>query len=860
MSLRDRKAPPSKRPRVKLLAETSGDVTIETLKQPPPPRVYTREEPGPLDIPQTIQMSFTPGRAWDPASILRCKADADGGNFQNAADLIESMLADTVIAGSLQLRVNALQGLPMRFVGGDEAVIEALSSDFWAMETAGEAAFRRTWGLMLNIVPNYTKRLDELDNRMVPRFEPWNPRWLSWQWSDRGIEYYMNTAGGRVKLTDQPGRWGLYCPQGFAGGRPWVHGLWYALATWWLAKSYAIADLAAFGQSHATPKWFLKQLEGTLMPGPEGEAAKRSAIRFLSKIPERSGMYVPYGFDVKQEETTSQAWQAITELIKIADIAMTKLILGSDAGTTANATYASSYTGEGVRTDLAVADDDADSSYMHDGPLRLWYGLNFRGTKRAQLQQGNVIEMLQDPLTRQYRMLSDRERRMPQRAFVRELSDRVRSGDEVPWPTRDITPPEDLAKIAQTQVSAADALVKLASAATADTSGAIGKALTQMDVPRYLSRYFPMSGDDESGVQLEDNEIELEDGTILELASKGVKGGGRWVTISGRHIMIPGGAKGKLKVGKDGAVTVGGVEVAVGASESKAEPVKQKTDAKSPEPEKTPKVEPKPEPAKSEPVKDSGADRDPSLDIKEFKKLPKEKAPWDDKKASITPDGSPEKQWTAAAKAKLDKATVAQRDAIETFTGSDFATIRKVQRVSKEDIKKEMFEDAKSMHESTFREKWKTPRDSNLYYSAKEGKGSTKDFNEWHKEKETTAKHIDSAFKTVEKSPGVVYRGLAVDEKTFNNLMSSDHMMVDAISSTSRDPKSAHGFTGGNTHRVVMKLRQKSGISVESASQYGNEKEIMLNKGTAFRVVKRSQIPGKGFDAKPTMVIEYEEI
>lgn len=838
MSLRDRQSKPTKQPRVKLLAETSGDVTIETLKQPPPPpRAYTREDPGPLDLPRTIQMSFTPGRAWDPASILNCKAEADGGNFQNAADLIESMLADTVIAGSLQLRVNALQGLPIRFVGGDEAVIKALSSDYWAMETAGEATFRRTWGLMLNIVPTYTRSLFELDNRMVPRLEPWNPRWMSWQWSERGIEYYMNTAGGRIRLSDQPGRWFPYSPQGFAGGRPWVHGLWYSLATWWLAKSYAIADLAAFGQSHATPKWFLKQLEGTLMPGPEAEAAKRLAIRFLSKIPERSGMYVPFGFDVDQKETTSQAWQAITTLIDIADKAMTRLILGSDASTTSNATYASSYTGEGVRTDLAVADDDADSSYMHDGPLRLWHGLNFRGTKRAQLQQDNVIELLQDPVMRQYRQMSDRERRMPQRAFVRELSDRVRSGDEVPWPTRDITPPEDLAKIAQTQGAAADALVKLASAATADTSGAIGKALAQMDVPRYLARYFPMTGDDESGVQLESNEIALEDGTILELASKGAKGGGRWVTISGRHIMIPGGAKGRLKVGKNGEVTVGGVVVS-GDGEGAAKPSTTTEDT----------------------TKDQPVSRDPSLDVKEFKKLPKEKAPWDDKKATTTPDGSPEKEWAASAKARLDKATIAQKDAISNFTTGEFATIRKVQRMSKDDVRDEMFKDAKEMSESAFRDKWRTPRDSNLYYSGNAGKGSTKDFNEWHKERETTTKHIDSAFKSVEKSPGVVYRGLAVDEKTFNRLMSSDNMMVDAISSTSRDPKVAYGFAGGNTHTVVMKMRQKSGISVESASQYGNEKEIMLNKGTAFRVVKRSQVPSKGFDRKPTMVIEYEEI
>lgn len=521
MSLRNRT--PSKK--TIQLAETVGDVNLTTLKQPPPPKPSWTQERGEYDLPQVAQQVVNPYRSWDIGAVNNAKIQADGGDLQLASDLGEAMLADSVIAGCLKLRVNALQGISTRFVSGDDKVLEALSTDYWYMETPGEAAFRRTWGLLLNICPVYVRELIEVDGRILPRLEPWNPRWLSWQQTINGpIDWYIQTSQGRLRLADYPGRWFLFSPEGFAGGRPWVHGLWYSMATQWLMKSFALADMAAFGESHATAKWFLKQIENTMAPGPDAEKAKRDAIRFLSQIPKRSGMYIPYGFDIQQIETSSSTWQVYPDQIKSADTANTKAILGSDAGTTANATYASSYTGEGVRTDLAIADDGADSEWMHSGPLTLWHALNFKGTKRLQMADSRVLNMSQDsrgtwclsefrPNTyldqtgwkpdarrayKPYEVTAIQRRR----DYILLLSDRVRSGDEVPWPTRDITPPEDLVKIAETQGKAAAALVQLTTAGAANKK--VQEAIDKVNFTAFLAASFPMEETPESGMQLED--------------------------------------------------------------------------------------------------------------------------------------------------------------------------------------------------------------------------------------------------------------------------------------------------------------------------------------------------------------------
>ena len=218
--------------------------------------------------------------------MLAAKSLADEGSLERAADLWESVLSDDRVGAAMEQRINGLEGLPVRFTGDGEDVLSAISSDFWQMMSPGARAAMRRWGLGVGICPVYVTEWSEGPyGRMVPTCEVRNPRALQWRQGETvgKREWWIQTARGLIRLADQPGRWFLYCPFSGAGQRPWVDGLWYSVATWWLAKSFGIADLASFSQSHATPKWFLSPKEGAQIPREEkAEAINEIRTAFQS--------------------------------------------------------------------------------------------------------------------------------------------------------------------------------------------------------------------------------------------------------------------------------------------------------------------------------------------------------------------------------------------------------------------------------------------------------------------------------------------------------------------------------------------------------------------------------------------------
>lgn len=498
-----------------LLQVSQQQADIKTARQAPE---YDRE----------FEMLTLPFRHWDPGAVIQAKSFADEGDLERAADLWESALSCDRTASAMEQRINGLEGLPVRFTGDGEDVLSAISSDFWSMMRPGDRAAMRRWGLGLGICPVYViEWLETVDGRQVPICEVWNPRFLRWRQGETlgKREWWIQTATGQIRLADQPGRWFLFTPFSGPNQRPWVDGLWYSTATWWLAKSFGIPDLASFSQSHATPKWFLTPKEGAQI----APADKAEAIRRLATLPQRSGMYVPSGFLIEQKEASSNAWNAIVGLIELANKALTIRIIGTDSTTDKESSYASTAGGMQLLYGKFRTDADAESAFWHDGPLQFWYLLNFRGTRK--LQDRRVLDLQEDPVTGSYRLLDESERRLPRKSEygqrLRQLSEQIRAGDSVPWPTRDATPPQDMAAVADTQGKAAGALVQLSAAATA--TPLMGAAIAQIDVHRYLERYFPMLANDESGVQLQ-----MEDGTILEL-SKGKTGSG-WITVNGTHV------------------------------------------------------------------------------------------------------------------------------------------------------------------------------------------------------------------------------------------------------------------------------------------------------------------------------------
>lgn len=127
-------------------------------------------------------------------------------------------------------------------------------------------------------------------------------------------------------------------------------------------------------------------------------------------------------------------------------------------------------------------------------------------------------------------------------------------------------------------------------------------------------------------------------------------------------------------------------------------------------------------------------------------------------------------------------------------------------------------------------------------------------------------KDVKDFYNAYEKLPvyhGEIYRGLAgLGPEAVNKLLSHDVLTLDAMSSFSRDPRIgidfAETFTGPS-QGVVLKMRSKTGRSVEHRSASHEEFEVMGGKGTSYKLNRAyyELLDGK---SKPHLVIEGDEI
>lgn len=404
-----------------------------------------------MDAAEETQLNGTARTLWKPATLNQALSQADSGNLELVSDLSRALLADDRIRAAMDQRVNGLEGAPITFELDDpEAeeprrltksdldderveVLRAVERDWYGMMTTGQRKLMAARGMLVGICPVYIRRWYQLNGRMVPQCEPWSPRWLRYVASER--EWYIQTQQNYIKLSDQPMRWFLYCPFGDPYDEPWVTGYWYCTATWWLLKSYAIQDMGQFSQSHASPKWFMETLPGASII----DSAKREALKWLERIAQRAAIYIPQGFKVTpQESSSSGAHQIYPQEIDMASRYLAQAILGTDGTIEKEASYASASAAARIRQDLLEDGAEAESGFWHHGPLKLYTMVNFG-----------------------------------------EAAD-------VPWPVRNVAPPEDTKAQAETQSVAAQAWSVLV-----DSGGA-----KLIDGRAFLEHYFPAILDD----------------------------------------------------------------------------------------------------------------------------------------------------------------------------------------------------------------------------------------------------------------------------------------------------------------------------------------------------------------------------
>lgn len=126
------------------------------------------------------------------------------------------------------------------------------------------------------------------------------------------------------------------------------------------------------------------------------------------------------------------------------------------------------------------------------------------------------------------------------------------------------------------------------------------------------------------------------------------------------------------------------------------------------------------------------------------------------------------------------------------------------------------------------------------------------------KETELT-KNFHAALAKAPKFEGTTYRGINVAKGTpAHALFTTPGATVsfDSSASTSRSLDKAHGFSNGS---IVMRIKGKSGVSMEHISSYSTEKEIIMPKGTKYKVVNVAKNVQVGY-GKTHVFVDLEEI
>jgi len=112
----------------------------------------------------------------------------------------------------------------------------------------------------------------------------------------------------------------------------------------------------------------------------------------------------------------------------------------------------------------------------------------------------------------------------------------------------------------------------------------------------------------------------------------------------------------------------------------------------------------------------------------------------------------------------------------------------------------------------------------------------------------------------IPKTEGIVYRGIGrLNEQAMASFINKDEMQFQATTSTSITAAvSAERFMpdGGKAapYRVLMKLKQKSGVAIRALSSFGSEDEVLMAKGSTFKITGRRKFGDN------VLLIEGEEV
>ena len=335
-------------------------------------------------------------------SILR---ELEGGQFRDAALLVDAMMRDDRIFSCVHTRLNGLLGTPIEFTTGDDRpvsqkaleLIEGTDSApgvFTQMITPQVAAGLLLWGRMIGI--GIAEIIWPESGSGAPSLKLWHPQFLRWDWGTRS--YWINHEGGQLELpnTDRnphsDGKWIVFTPYGFQYG--WLAGLVRPLSKLYLGRSWAMRDWFRHSEKHGMP------VDLVYVPEEAPDAEADQLFRKISRRNAETAIKLPRAsangpsYDVKLLEASGNSWVGFKDLLGELKSAIAVCVLGQDmttdgagAGLSAGAVVQG---GNQVRADYKRADAEALTTTFHQQLLTHWAAATLGDAGAAPRPQFNL--------------------------------------------------------------------------------------------------------------------------------------------------------------------------------------------------------------------------------------------------------------------------------------------------------------------------------------------------------------------------------------------------------------------------------------------------------------------------------------
>lgn len=349
------------------------------------------------------------GRSWlqfTPDDFFGALLLADGGDMSLAADMCTALWGYGIILAASRTRFQSVSGAPVYFEdpktrgksrdGRRSGRVEkALSDDYWLLLPETTRFWVLWWFKFLGValVQNNWYEVDPSNplgppiarirnGRNVPEVQVVHPRAMRFDTCAR-IWYVRDEFGQEWPVIEGDPRWSLWVAD---KERPWLLGMWRALAALWIKAAYGDDDWSAYLERYAASILAVYAPEGSEQPERDEMGRK------LNEMARDPRIVFPFGYKAEPLDMRGNGAQSFSDRLDNADRRMTITILGGNliADTTGGAATGAQLQGE-VRQDIKEGDAEELSTWEQaQGPVNRWTVMNFGDANLAPFPVHNV--------------------------------------------------------------------------------------------------------------------------------------------------------------------------------------------------------------------------------------------------------------------------------------------------------------------------------------------------------------------------------------------------------------------------------------------------------------------------------------